>query len=251
MDHSVRSLLEIVRHILIKHPELATNIKNMATQVEASAGANKSAEEVFTWIYKTNFWGDRESVSGVGSTLAYTENLRKELPKMLADFSIQSIVDAPCGDFNWMRHVLADSSQTYIGLDVVGELIALNQSKYASDRISFEQKDITKDPLPKADLMICRDCLFHLSNSAIKLILGNFLAADIKYLFTTTHINQRKFTNQDIRLGGFRLIDLYAAPFHFPAPALCTIEDWIEGYPPRQMALWSKDQVASALAKFG
>jgi hypothetical protein len=38
---------------------------------------NGSVEERFTFIYKTNIWGSKESVSGNGSTLLYTENLRK------------------------------------------------------------------------------------------------------------------------------------------------------------------------------
>jgi len=62
-----------------------------------------SIEDRFTEIYKSNYWGSKESVSGIGSTLIYTENLRSKLPDLFQLYSIKSIFDAPCGDFNWMK----------------------------------------------------------------------------------------------------------------------------------------------------
>ena len=66
----------------------------------------QSAEEKFTWIYKTNHWSSEESASGLGSTLKYTENLRRELPQLLRQYSLGKVFDAPCGDFNWMKAVV-------------------------------------------------------------------------------------------------------------------------------------------------
>ena len=59
---------------------------------------NHTVEDRFTWIYKNNWWDSNESLSGAGSTLEYTNNLRKELPKLIIDFNICSVLDAPCGD---------------------------------------------------------------------------------------------------------------------------------------------------------
>ena len=61
--------------------------------------------DVFQGHADRNYWGNRESVSGDGSTLAYTHNLRHELAKFLRAFRVVSMFDAPCGDFNWMRAV--------------------------------------------------------------------------------------------------------------------------------------------------
>ena len=41
--------------------------------------------DIFNYYYNNNFWGDSESVSGPGSTMAYTENLRAELPKLVEE----------------------------------------------------------------------------------------------------------------------------------------------------------------------
>ena len=64
-----------------------------------------------------------ESASGAGSTLDYTANIRQQLPQLFKDFSITSIYDAPCGDFNWMRFVIKQSDITYYGADIVPAMI--------------------------------------------------------------------------------------------------------------------------------
>ena len=68
-----------------------------------------STEAAFTTIFKYKLWGNEESISGPGSGLKYTENLRKELAKLIKDYAIGTIFDAPCGDFYWMKHVLREA----------------------------------------------------------------------------------------------------------------------------------------------
>lgn len=99
--------------------------------------ARGSVEDRFTWIYKTNYWQSDESVSGVGSTLEYTENLRKELPLLISKYSISRVFDAPCGDFNWMRHLLPVINVNYIGGDIVRPLIDEHNQKYKTSTITF------------------------------------------------------------------------------------------------------------------
>ena len=74
-----------------------------------------TAEQRFTWIYQNDYWQSKESVSGTGSTLKYTENLRKELPSLFQKFGIHRVFDAPCGDFNWMSQLLREVDVSYIG----------------------------------------------------------------------------------------------------------------------------------------
>lgn len=59
----------------------------------------------FTSIYRNNGWGSLESRSGAGSTLASTANIRRELPGLVERLNIRTLLDAPCGDFNWMKEV--------------------------------------------------------------------------------------------------------------------------------------------------
>lgn len=222
----------------------------MAALRGKTAAAPSAIEEAFTAIYATNHWGDAESVSGAGSTLEYTRNLRGQLPALFAKYNIRTVFDAPSGDFNWMSAVLQEAPVRYIGGDIVQDLVAQNTERYASNGASntvrFVHFDITRDRFPKADLWICRDCLFHLPYAGIRRALERFVASKVPYILTTTHVNTG-FENSDIPAGGFRMIDLFTAPFNFPEQTLERIEDWIPGFPPRLMCLWSREQVAQVL----
>jgi len=207
-------------------------------------------EERFTEIYRSSYWNSAESVSGGGSTLSYTEKLRKGLPDLFAKFSIASIFDAPCGDFNWMRYVIEHHSIDYIGGDIVSPLILSLKERYETNNRRFIHIDLTKSQFPAADLMICRDCLFHLSYDDTQAVLENFLRSDIPYLLTSTHVNSTGLSNKDIKTGDFRLIDLFSAPYNFPQDVLYRIPDWREPGPQREMCLWSREQIGDTLKNF-
>jgi hypothetical protein len=51
-------------------------------------------ESVFTAIMHARAWGDVESVSGAGSGLARTADLRARLPELLARLRVRSMLDA-------------------------------------------------------------------------------------------------------------------------------------------------------------
>lgn len=207
---------------------------------------NMTAEERFTWVYENRIWnsfGSNESVSGVGSTLECTANLRTELPKLLEEYSIKTLLDAPCGDFNWMRHVLPETDVVYIGGDIVAPLVQRLQQSFSSARISFRHLDLLTDDLPPADLLLCRDCLFHLSYSDTRRFFANFLRSNIPYLLTTTHDNTDGFVNKDIPTGDFRRIDLTSAPYLLPRESLRTIVDFVPPEPSRSLQLWHRDQL--------
>lgn len=205
--------------------------------------------ERFTKIYELNWWGNSESISGHGSTLLYTENLRRELPLLFRNFSIRSVLDAPCGDFKWMHKVVSSSEIEYVGGDIVSQLIGNNQACFANDRTKFLLLNIITDKLPGADLWICRDCLFHLSFEDIYLALKNFAESEIPYILTTTHINASGFQNSNIQTGDARLIDLFSAPFFFPSDSKYRIADWMKPDPPREMVLFSKEQICESLPR--
>jgi hypothetical protein len=209
---------------------------------------NGTPAKVFSEICKKGYWATTQTVSGPGSTLEYTANLRQHLPQLFKDFSIRSIYDAPCGDFNWMRLVIKQNDITYYGADIVPAIIVKIQ-QYETSKVSFKCADITLDEFPKVDLWLCRDCLFHLSNRDIILALRNYLASGTPLVLTTTHLNTAAFENVDIRSGDFRLIDLFSAPYFFPQEVLARIPDWIEPWPPREMCLWTREQVARAVRR--
>jgi hypothetical protein len=203
------------------------------------------SKEIFHYHYTANLWGNEESVSGPGSTIEYTQNIQKEIPQLVSDLGIKVILDAPCGDFNWFRMITWKDGITYIGADIVEPLINRNQQLFGSQNKNFTYLDIVHDPLPKADMWLCRDCLFHLSNHDILLAIENFFRSNIRYLLASTHSNCE---NEDIPTGSFRLLNLQKEPFNFGKP-IALIEDWIEGYPIRHLALWERKVLMNTLGK--
>jgi hypothetical protein len=165
-------------------------------------------------------YGD-ESVSGPGSSRAQTQTLRERLPILLAHLGVRNLLDAPCGDFNWMQHVNLGLEQ-YIGVDVVGELAALNQQLYGEPRRRFLRADIIQDELPAADAVLSRDFLVHLRFEEIFRCLRAFQRTGARYLMVTTFPGRER--NDDTSNGVWRTLNLERAPFNFPKP-LCLVNE--------------------------
>lgn len=197
-----------------------------------------SLRDTFEHIYKTNLWGGADSVSGEGSSRIQTEHLESELSRLFGHLGIQVILDLPCGDFSWMQNVDLGPAR-YIGADIVPDIIASNQSQYGSPKHQFLTCDLTSDALPAADLLLCRDCLVHLSFADIYRALENISSSSITYFLTTTFPDHE--LNEDICTGDWRLLNLETPPFCFPSPLLMLNERCTEGkgrYPDKSLALW-------------
>jgi hypothetical protein len=70
----------------------------------------------FALIHETNLWGAETSTSGLGSELDATAPLRRELPRLLAELGVSSLLDAPCGDGGWISR--AALGLRYVGVDI-------------------------------------------------------------------------------------------------------------------------------------
>jgi hypothetical protein len=177
---------------------------------------------VFTDIHRRGLFGGSESRSGPGSGLARTERLRAELPRLLAELETRVLLDAACGDCLWMSRVaLGDVS--YVGIDVVPELVALNEERYGGPGRRFAVADITSDQLPRADVVLSRDCFIHFPDKDIWRALANIRHSGATYLVATTF---REIPNRPIRRLGYswRALNLEAPPFCLPPPER-TLED--------------------------
>jgi SAM-dependent methyltransferase len=201
-----------------------------------------SLKTVFAEIYHNNAWNDSESVSGRGSTLARTRAIVTSLPGLLKELQAGTLLDAACGDFNWAQHInLGDIK--YIGVDIVPELIERNRQLYEQAGRTFLSLDISKSRLPRADLILCRECLIHLSFGRIKQVISNFKKSGAKYLLCTTHTTVSE--NIDCPDGGWRSLNLQLAPFHFPQPIRLIIEDAEMG---KCLGLWRLGDLPESLA---
>lgn len=218
---------------------------------DAHAGAARPAsahERVFlqhAQLYRAH---RDESISGPGSNLQQTARLRAGLPLLLAHLGVRSLLDAPCGDFHWMRtlHLGVDE---YTGVDVLTDVIQSHQRLHAAPGRRFLRRDLLTDDLPRADAIFCRDLLPHLSYDEIEAVLRNFRRSGATYLLTTTFTLPRPAT--DTTGGQWRPLNLQQAPWHFPPPLLLLDEQCTEArgaYADKSLAVWRLDALPTQRA---
>lgn len=184
-----------------------------------------------------------ETACGVGSTMEATKHLRATLPGLLKRLGITSMVDAPCGDFNWMGATNL-SGINYIGCDNSADHIdtAHIKAKQGNSKaltVRFIEMDIVTAPLPQADLLFCRDFLQHLPNEVALAALRNFVRSGSKWLLSTTH--QCRRTDDINEPGQFRPLNLKNPPWMFPK-SKAKIKDPPESR--RWMMLWAMEDIA-------
>ena len=105
---------------------------------------------------------------------------------------------------------------SYVGVDVVQELVDENNRRYGSSRYRFVKLDLTCQQLPRSDLIVCRDLLIHLSFRHALSVLRNFQRSGSTYLLCSNSPDQE--LNAEIVTGSFRPLNLRAAPFTFASP---------------------------------
>jgi hypothetical protein len=156
--------------------------------------------------------GGKETVCGVGSTLAATTRLRRRLPALLKELGINSINDAGCGDLNWIL-TLDWTNYDYLGVDVVER-----NSWQAATTPTFQVHvaDICDRQLRPCDLTICRDVFIHLPNELIMIALGNFCLSSKYVLATSFDVVSNK--NRPTRPGGYSPLNLCLEPFGLGEP---------------------------------
>ena len=203
---------------------------------EADAGRHYTTEQAFRTIYRTNHWGAPER-SGAGASADQAATVLAQLASLVDRLQVRTLLDVPCGDFAWMQHLDADVQ--YIGGDVLPELVALNRQRYGGPARRFATIDLMTDDLPDADLLLCRDCLVHLSLDAARSALANMRRSRCRWLLTTTFPGCT--ANEDIVTGDWRPLNLQLAPFDLPAPQMllnegCTESDGL--FADKSLGLW-------------
>jgi glycosyltransferase involved in cell wall biosynthesis len=203
----------------------------------------------FSKIFKENIFQSQESASGVGSELSQTKVIREKLPEIFKELSIKTLLDIPCGDFNWMR-TLCKEDMDYIGGDIVEDIVKKNNDSYANAHTRFLLLDILTDQLPAADMLLCRDCLVHLPYSDIFKFFSNIKRSKIKYLTLTT-FPEKANQNFSETCQIWRPLNMQAPPFNLPKPIILINEglpDTIDpntnmSYVDKSLAIWDLAEV--------
>jgi hypothetical protein len=145
-----------------------------------------------------------------------TATLRAELPPLLRRLGIAALLDAPCGDGDWIAR--SELGVALTGVDIVPDLVAGLQARAARGEIKgdYQLADITCDPLPRRDGILCRDCLVHLSFVNIHRAIENFRRSGAVWLLTTTFPDWQH--NRDCDDGDWRALNFARAPFSWGPP---------------------------------
>ena len=191
---------------------------NYAAFVSKWGYSVSAMEKVFTGIYKVNYWRSKETRSGGGSEILRTRSVRAQLVGMLNKYKIKSVLDAGCGDWNWMSKIEFGEIRVS-GCDIVKSVVSENCEKYGE---RFFVADLTKTPLPKAELILCRLVLNHLTFENIHKALENFKRSGAKYVLLTHYLDEKK--NIDKSDGDWRPLNYRLPPFEYPEP-LETIQE--------------------------
>ncbi|MCU1454626.1 MAG: glycosyltransferase sugar-binding region containing motif [Acidimicrobiales bacterium] len=169
-------------------------------------------QAVFEQIYATAHW---ESGSGQGSRPDVTEVYRQVVERAISGRDVRTVVDAGCGDWEFAR-LIDWSGVSYVGVDVVPEVIERNQRELGRDGVSFACLDLHRELPPPADLLICKDVLQHWPAAWVR----HFLEATrgrYRYRLITNDIASNHWPsdqlNAEIALGAWRTLDLERPEF--------------------------------------
>jgi 2-polyprenyl-3-methyl-5-hydroxy-6-metoxy-1,4-benzoquinol methylase len=237
MQKSITGILTTIFKKIMP-PNFIQWIRNKRYSKSKSKFYGSTPDDTFKKIYETNYWGSSQSISGPGSEFNQAEYIITRINALVKQLEIKSILDIPCGDFNWMKHVDL-SGLNYTGADIVDDLIVKNNSMYATDTKKFLKLNLISDPLPKSDLVITRDCLVHLSFDNIFESIKNIKNSGSTWFLTTTF--PAHSANLNITTGDWMPLNLEKPPFNLPPPFLNFNECGDKGkgeYKDKSLALW-------------
>gem|GEM_PF-5622313 len=148
-----------------------------------------------------------------------TANLRAFLPMILQACEIRRLIDAPCGDGNWIGETDLTGIE-YMGIDLCRAHLARAigrdpRAGCAPKAQMFTLADIETANFPPIDAVMCRDFFQHLRTDAVLKILAKLERSRVKWLLATSFDNEK---NEEIGPEGFRPLNLQAEPFNLAKP---------------------------------
>lgn len=238
MQQIKRTVLEMVNHVLSRHPELAPNVEALAARAQGRSAQDwhsfqewltfkgMNTQEVFSKIYEEGHWGRSADphdrfYSGTGSRDAavvtpYVQAVTAFLERL---GHRPDVVDLGCGDFR-VGAQIRPACARYTACDIVPALIAHHRQAHAHLDVDFRVLDLSADELPPAEVVFVRQVFQHLSNAQIAAALHK-IQQTYRYLVLTEHLpahepfvpNLDKPAGRNIRHGIDSGVVLTHAPF--------------------------------------
>lgn len=227
--------------------ELSLLHKQWWTLRDARLKNNKCLRTDFTAIYQGGGWdgGGGETICGNSARKTSAKKTIRILQSLISELHIKTLLDIPCGDFNWMQYVNIPDV-TYIGADIIPDLIARNNEFYRGANISFCLLDIRSDCLPRSDLLLARDIFNHLCYDEIFASLSNIKLSGCRWFLAPTRLDA---CNVELDSSGFRPLNLLAPPISLPIPDAC-FREGINPDSTRFLCLWDISQLVFYYDRF-
>lgn len=203
-----------------------------------------SLSQIFNQIYKTNTWGDGSLIkphSGRGSIPENAQPYVDFVRKVIHTYKLKKVLDVGHGDFKMWRDWQFPGID-YLGVDISDKATRVARSNYPN--LNFITLDLVQTKvMPPADILISKDCLQHLPNHTILMLLRKFSNYEFLIICNSTLLPFESWTaklrfygrirsriraflslrspfflvhrknNVDIEAGGFRYLDLELEPF--------------------------------------
>lgn len=160
------------------------------------------AKRIFTDIYDRKLWGEG---SGGGSSPEASAPYVDAVNRLIAELKPATILDLGCGD-GWVASRFKLGGARYIGVDVVDSVIEGCQQRHVWGE--FRCLDILEDPLPAADLVLCKEVTQHLCDADVERLMGRLLWR-ISIYGAIVHCSAMGYKWGDIKTGEFREVCLY------------------------------------------
>jgi hypothetical protein len=226
------------------------------------ADQHSRRRRTFQKIYNRDIWGrDRESrfFSGVGSCGPAAEFYVERMADLLTQHAEElgrplMLVDIGCGDFRIGKALTERLPDlTYLGCDIVPELVAHNSARHTTDRVRFKTLDAVCDPLPAGDVCLVRQVFQHLSNADILAVLAH-MNYPVVYVSEGHPVRQRGAVNPDKVIGASvrfdwqtgqgRGVELNQAPYN-----LASQEVFRWAIPPNEVIITERINMARGAVK--
>jgi len=163
-----------------------------------------SLGQIFDSIYKTGFWKDKISGSPLSGSGSSPENAKPYVDfvhNVVLSQNLKRVLDIGHGDFEMWRD-WPFTGIDYLGVDISSEATKLAESNFPEVNLRFTTLDFTQTEfVPVADLLLSKDCLQHLPNEVVLLLLQKF--ASYRHLIICNDVSVN--FNSKISLLGYYL----------------------------------------------